>query len=168
MLNAELENLLNGYDAAVTVEFNDVFAGVGAGGLHQQQQGFVDRLLAVGRLDVAVEDAVAFPGLMAGGAEDALGNGDGADAGESDDADAALLRHDGGGDRGDGFGLVDRLKGCRRGTQGRFGEFFVKLREFVSGAAEYCYRIMLQILLYCYSLGDYCVKRFLLQYLFLC
>ena len=62
---------------------------------------------------MTVEDAVAFPALMAGGVKDGLGEGDRADAREANDADAALLRHDGSGDRGDGFGLVDGLASGR-------------------------------------------------------
>lgn len=65
---------------------------------------------------MAVENAVAFPALLSGGVEDLLGDRNRADAGESDDADATLLGYDGGGDRGDGFGLVN----FKRDAQGRF------------------------------------------------
>lgn len=58
---------------------------------------------------MTVEDAVAVPELVAGGAKYLLGDGDRADAGEPNDADATLLRHDGGGDRGNRFGLVNSL-----------------------------------------------------------
>ena len=65
---------------------------------------------------MAVENAVTFPRLIARGMEDFSGDRDRADAGESDDADAALLGHDGGGDRGDGFGLMNGGKDA----QGKF------------------------------------------------
>lgn len=64
---------------------------------------------------MAVENAVALPDLLAGGVKDLLGDRDRADAGESDDTDATLLRHDGGGDRGDGFGLMKDGRSAQNG-----------------------------------------------------
>lgn len=97
---------------------------------------------------MAVEDTVAFPSLIAGGLKDLLGDGDRADTGEPNNADAALLRHDSSGDRSDGFGLVYGLSriGFRRSrecAQDKVSEILVKLREFAATSVESCYRIVI-------------------------
>ena len=53
---------------AVTVELHHVFASVGARSQHQEQERFINDLSGW-VLDVAVEDAVALPNLVAGGVE---------------------------------------------------------------------------------------------------
>lgn len=76
---------------------------------------------------MAVENAVALPRLIAGRVKDLPGKGDRINAGESNNADAALLRHDGGGDRSDGFGLVNGRRDAQDGFRSRFLGAFVKL-----------------------------------------
>ena len=83
---------------------------------------------------MAVENAMTFPRLMARSAKEAASNGDRVDAREPNDTDATLLRHNGSGDRGDGFSLMNDLRrfGLRsleRCVQDKFSEFLFKLRR---------------------------------------
>ena len=82
-----------------------VFAGVGAGSQHEQQQGFIHGLAAVGLAHLAVENAVALPGLLTRGIKQRAGDRHRPPPRQTHNAHAALLGGNGRGDRHDGLAL---------------------------------------------------------------
>ena len=107
------EDALGGLRAAMALDFDGIFAGIGMRSAENQQQDIVEHFVRGGIDDLSVCEGAggARGGQGRGAAEQSIGEGIGFGAGDADDGDGACARR--GGDGGDGVGWIRESHVCR-------------------------------------------------------